>query len=303
MKLEFKRKNTKLIVIVTVVAVLLACTLLLFIDTSPHDNFTLTVFFTGDLHGDVSRLAKYYTVIQQGRKQGNVLLLDCGDLYYQGANQAKGGVPESLLLSYMKYDAMVLGNNEFKIAENTPAACNAQIKKLAGQASFSLLCANIKMDGQYLEGIKPYVIVNKGGLKIAVVGLTTNQITNKEVKDKTLLDPAQTLSNLQEELLGKADITIVLSHCEENQNKDFRDVAAVVAGHIHEPTITPQIGYNGIPIVRAGGKDRGNLGKLTLHLVEDETGWSVDHYDFELCDVSNVLPNKKLQGMATQLGY
>lgn len=102
--------------------------------------------------------------------------------------------------------------------------------------------------------MQPYIIKNVNGLRIAVVGLTTDDIDNKETRNKTKENPVAALEEIQQQISGNADITVVLSHCEEEQNRNMRDVSAVIAGHIHEPTYTPQQGYNGIPIVRAGGR-------------------------------------------------
>lgn len=296
--MKMQNGRTKNIIITIVIAAVLLCVILLAVlPTVPraHGAYRLTVFFTGDLHGQVDNLPYYYTIIQQARHDGeNVLLLDCGDLSYGGPRQEKGGVPEAWMLAGMKYDAMVLGNNEFKCTENTAQACDKQIKRLSENTGCPLLCANIKKDGQYLDGVQPYIIKNVNGLRIAVVGLTTDEIDNKETRNKTKENPVAVLENIQQQISGNADITVVLSHCEEEQNRNMRDVSAVIAGHIHEPTYTPQQGYNGIPIVRAGGKDRGHLGKLVLELKETENGWETEKYDFTLCSIEGVIPNKKI---------
>ncbi len=87
------------------------------------------------------------------------------------------------------------------------------------------------------------------------------RLTIRKPATKQRENPVAVLENIQQQISGNADITVVLSHCEEEQNRNMRDVSAVIAGHIHEPTYTPQQGYNGIPIVRAGGKDRRTFGQ------------------------------------------
>lgn len=301
MKLEPRRKRGAAVAAVIIAAVLSVCLLVFLPDKRAHGSYTLTVLFTGDLHGEMEKLPYYYTVIQQERKQGNVLLLDCGDLFYGGPRQSQGGQPEAVMLAAMDYDAMTLGNNEFKCTQNTAQACNKQIENLSRSLGFPVLCANIKKDGNYLSGVKPYTVINKNGLRIAVAGLTTDKIDNAEVRDKTLEDPVAAFDALYEEMKAKSDIIIVLSHCEEKQNKNIRGAAAIIAGHVHQPTYTPQTGFNAVPIVRAGGKAQGNLGKLTLQLVEKDGQWEVAEYSFELCSVENVVPNKKLTAILNGL--
>ncbi len=294
MKLEMQKRSYKTVLAVIIAAVLVVCSVVIFADFKPHGKFTLTVLFTGDAHGDMQSMPQYYTLIQQCKKQGDVLLLDCGDLFEGGARQSEGGLPEGLVLSAMKYDAMVLGNNEFWTNENTAEACDAQISSFSQNVTFPVLCANVKKNEGYLNGVKPYTIINKRGLKIAVIGLTTDEINNEEIKNKTVTDPVKALDAVNAELEGKADIKIVLSHCEQEQNELFDGVHAVIAGHVHQPTKAPILGKNGTPIVRAGGKEQRRLGKLVLNLVEQDGVWSVESYDFVLLSAGDGYPDSKI---------
>ena len=106
--------RTKNIIITIVIAAVLLCVILLAVlPTVPraHGSYRLTVFFTGDLHGQVDNLPYYYTIIQQARHDGeNVLLLDCGDLSYGGPRQEKGGVPVVALVGYTNAGKSTLFN-------------------------------------------------------------------------------------------------------------------------------------------------------------------------------------------------
>lgn len=297
MKLDTPRRGYKGIMAVIIAVVIVICAVAVFGDFSPHGRFTLTVLFTGDLHGNMDVMPYYQTIINQTKRDGQVLLLDCGDLYEGGVNQEKGGQSEAIVLSAMKYDAMTFGNNEFWCNENTAEACDAKLEALSKSVTFPLLCANVKKNGEYLRGVEPYTIVNKGGLKIAVIGLTTDKMNNNEVENKIVSDPVRILEQINAELEGKADVKIVLSHCEQEQNEAFKNVHAVVAGHIHEPTaeIKADAQYKSpIPVVRAGGKKNGNIGKLVLELKEnDDHTWSVGNYSFELLPPKG-LPDQKI---------
>ena len=297
MKLDTPRRGYKSIIAVIMAAVIVICAVVILGDFSPHGSFTLTVLFTGDLHGNMEVMPYYQTIINQAQRDSQVLLLDCGDLFEGGANQEKGGQSEAVVLSAMKYDAMTLGNNEFWCTENTYDACDAKLEALSKSVTFPLLCANVKKNGEYLPGVKPYTIVNKGGLKIAIIGLTTDKMNNNEVENKTISDPVVTLEQINAELEGVVDVKIVLSHCEQEQNEAFKSVHAVIAGHIHEPTaeIKADTQYkSSIPVVRAGGKKNGNLGKLMLELKENDDGsWGVENYSFELLPPKG-LPDQKI---------
>lgn len=142
-------------------------------------TYRFTILHTNDTHGRFwenehgeGGFAAQKTLIDRIRKEvaeqgGEVLLLSAGDI--------NTGVPESDIqnaepdiagMNLMGYEAMVLGNHEF---DKPIEVLNTQLK----QASFPFISANT-VDARTNEHIvKPYAMFNKGGLKIAVVGLTT----------------------------------------------------------------------------------------------------------------------------------
>ncbi len=146
----------------------------------------LTVLHTNDHHGRFwpnadgeYGLAARKTLIDRVRAEvaasgGQVLLLDGGDV--------NTGVPESDLqdaepdfkgMNLLGYDASAIGNHEF---DKPLAVLDKQIK----WSKFPLLAANIynRTSGQRM--FEPYRIFERGGYKIAVLGLTTDD-TSKMV--------------------------------------------------------------------------------------------------------------------------
>ncbi|WP_428771823.1 bifunctional UDP-sugar hydrolase/5'-nucleotidase UshA [Vibrio sp.] len=142
-------------------------------------TYQLTVLHTNDHHGRFWQnkygeygMAARKTLIDQLRSEveaqgGSVLLLSGGDI--------NTGVPESDLqdaepdfkgMSKIGYDAMALGNHEF----DNPLSVLFQQRDWA---NFPMLSANIydKETGKRL--FKPYQMFDKQGIKIAVIGLTT----------------------------------------------------------------------------------------------------------------------------------
>ena len=108
---------------------------------------------------------------------GQILVLSGGDI--------NTGVPESDMqdaepdfkgMSKIGFDAMTLGNHEF----DNPLPVLAKQQKWA---NFPLLSANVYRGGKPM--FEAYKIFNKAGLKIAVLGLTTND-TNKMVSPENL---------------------------------------------------------------------------------------------------------------------
>ena len=158
-------------------------------------TYKITILHTNDNHGRFwhNKYGEYgmparYTAINEIRKQvesegGSVLLLSGGDI--------NTGVPESDMqeaepdfvgMKKMAYDAMALGNHEF----------DNSLEVLAKQqewAGFPFLSANIYTKDSKKRKFKPYTIIEKQGLKIAIVGFTT--------EDTTKIGNPEYLSNIE----------------------------------------------------------------------------------------------------------
>ncbi|TDR31658.1 bifunctional UDP-sugar hydrolase/5'-nucleotidase UshA [Hydromonas duriensis] len=175
---------------------LLAASILAIAATSPSHAAPLkdkayhfTIVHTNDHHGRFWKnndgeygLSAQKTVIDGIRADvkahgGEVLVLSGGDI--------NTGVPESDLqdaepdfkgMSKIGFDAMTLGNHEF----DNPLPVLAKQQKWA---NFPMLSANVYRGGRPM--FEPYKIFNKDGLKIAVMGLTTDD-TKKMVSPENL---------------------------------------------------------------------------------------------------------------------
>lgn len=133
-------------------------------------NWTFTILHTNDTHSQLESMARQATLIQEIRLQvPDVLLLHAGDsvmgtLYYT----VHKGAADAWVLEQMGFTAMALGNHEFN---EGPAG----LAKFAEAVSFPLLCANFDFTGEPLLAgeIRSYVIVEVGGEKVGIIGLTT----------------------------------------------------------------------------------------------------------------------------------
>jgi len=93
------------------------------------------------------------------------LLLDSGDEF---TANFWGGKPVVEALSLVKTDAMTLGNHEFDYGQKFLENCIAL-------ADFPILCANIteKRTGSLVKGTHPWVMLERKGIKIGILGFTT----------------------------------------------------------------------------------------------------------------------------------
>ena len=142
-------------------------------------TYKLTVLHTNDHHGRFWQnkygeygMAARKTLIDELREEiraegGSVLLLSGGDI--------NTGVPESDLqdaepdfkgMNKIGYDAMALGNHEF---DNSLDVLAKQID----WANFPMLSANIYDKATGERKFQAYEMFEKQGIKIAVIGLTT----------------------------------------------------------------------------------------------------------------------------------
>ena len=124
-------------------------------------------------------LASAFTYIKQVRKEKDVtILLDNGDnlqgqpeVYYYNFIDTVSPHFCAEVMNYMGYDAGTVGNHDVE-------AGHAVYDRLVKEYNFPLLAANavdIKTGKPYF---KPYHIIEKEGIKIAVFGLVTPAIPN-----------------------------------------------------------------------------------------------------------------------------
>ncbi|AGB09225.1 bifunctional UDP-sugar hydrolase/5'-nucleotidase [Vibrio parahaemolyticus] len=226
-------------------------------------TYKLTVLHTNDHHGRFWQnkhgeygMAARKTLIDDLRDEiqaegGSVLLLSGGDI--------NTGVPESDLqdaepdfkgMSKIGYDAMALGNHEF----DNPLDV---LFKQQDWANFPMLSANIydKKTGKRL--FQPYAMFNKQGIKIAVIGLTTEdtaKLGNPEfIGQVEFRDPKAEAKELIAELkkTENPDLIFAVTHMGhyENGNRGINapgdvalarylnegDLDMIVGGHSQEP--------------------------------------------------------------------
>ncbi|MBW7983775.1 bifunctional UDP-sugar hydrolase/5'-nucleotidase UshA [Enterobacillus tribolii] len=195
-------------------------------------TYNLTILHTNDHHGHFWRndygeygLAAQKTLVDDIRREvaaqgGSVLLLSGGDI--------NTGVPESDLqdaepdfrgMNLVGYDAMAIGNHEF----DNPLSVLRQQEKWA---TFPLLSANIYQQGTQQRLFKPYAMFDRQGVRIAVIGLTTDdtaKIGNPEyLNGIEFRNPAAEAKTLVEQLRKdeKPDVIIAATHMGHYENGD-----------------------------------------------------------------------------------
>lgn len=230
---------------------------------------------TSDMGGYARRMG----VINQIREQEkNVILVDAGD-YSQGTpyfNFFNGRV-EIDAMNRMKYDAGTLGNHEFDNGIDTLAV-------VLRNAQFPMISSNYKLDKTALSTlVKPYIIINRAGLRIGIMALDVNPeslIFEKNYKGLLYEDPIAKANEISAFLKKKekCDVVICLSHLGADSTKaevnDFeiahktRYIDVIIGGHSHSMiTNTTEKNAVGKPIVIAQMAKSGlYLGRVDLEL-------------------------------------
>ena len=219
--------------------------------------YNITILHTNDHHGRFWKngdgeygMAARKTVIDQIRSEvflsgGYTLLLDGGDV--------NTGVPESDLqdavpdfkgMNMLGYDAMAVGNHEF----DKPTSVLKMQRELV---QFPMLAANIYENGQRM--FDPYKIFTLGGLRVGVMGLTTEDTAKMSspdnLKNIQFRSPIAEAAKVLPELRAQADVVIAATHMGHYENgnhgtqapgdvemaRAVRGLDLIVGGHTQNP--------------------------------------------------------------------
>ena len=218
------------------------------------------------------------------RVKGATILIDAGDVMtgnpiteytYDGA---QGGALFAMM-NMIGYEAWCLGNHDFDISQDN-------LRALTKIAAFPTLSANVvNAAGAFPLNNKPYTIIEKGGLRIGIIGVMTqglyNLVNQNNLTDIKVLSPVTTTQRYIDELTSKTDLLIALTH--EGVDEDsvlaanVHGLNVIVGGHSHTRLKKP-MKVNGVLIVQTGSNCE-NLGILDL-TVENHTvtkSWGVLH--------------------------
>lgn len=281
------------------------------------------IIFTSDLHSfiegypddvdgefkDVAGFARLKTYIDEKKAENpDTLVIDCGDL-------VMGSFPHALidkeavelrLISQFGYDACTYGNHEFDFGAKAlsdmysiaadkeathPAFVNCNIDWMQNDEY-----TNTLREGMEKYGYSDYVIIDKGGIKIAVTGcLGIDAIKCAPTCELTFKDYIEAVKDTVKKIKDteNPDMIVCLSHSgtgdelgdteDENLAKEVPDLDLIVSGHTHT-LVKDEITVGNTNIVSCGA-----YGKYTgdVSLVRNSSGrWDMANYEAVLMDES-----------------
>jgi len=133
------------------------------------------------------------------------LLLDTGDALAGGKRLGDATQGEVIVaaMNLMGYDAMALGPLDLALGWDV-------LQQRVAEASFPLLSANTALTGTEELLVEPYAILEVGGLRVGVVGLT--RPPNPPQPAFHILDPRQAAEIFVPQVAEQADTVILLTN-------------------------------------------------------------------------------------------
>lgn len=273
----------------------------------------LQILATSDLHGwfvpwDFSEdvpstrgsLTYLATLIKARREENpNTILVDCGDTVQSNYVEYFIDHEKNPMLTAMNalgYDVWTFGNHEYNFSLS-------QRQALVDQFQGAALSGNVFMKDSGEPYLPATAVVERGGVKVGFVGMTTPLIVEFE-KGKTSLDEVEVRSPL--DCIGKAiedlkaqnvDAIVGLIHEgleEENSvpgsgTKDlaeaFPDFDIIISGHAHAAVESETV--NGVLLCEPNYNAR-SLSALHLAFAETEEGWKLVNKSAKLLSAGSV---------------
>ena len=218
---------------------------------------TLAVLSVNDMHSAIDNMPKFAALVDSLRAvYPDLLVLSAGDNrtgnpindQYEPANY-----PMIAMMNKVGFKACTVGNHEW---DGSVAGLQQNIE----DADFPFLCANIVIPNEVKLDIKPYVILEQQGLRIAVLGLIETRADGfpgahpMHFKQLSFRRAEKVLPDYRF-LREQADVCILLSHVGFEEDIDMANqnpwLDAILGGHTHTLVEFPKK-YNGVMVTQAG---------------------------------------------------
>jgi 2',3'-cyclic-nucleotide 2'-phosphodiesterase/3'-nucleotidase len=285
-----------------------------------HDHYSiptrnLVIFYTSNLRGQIKPfsgtvLDRYYDKVgglafikgfieDSSKKYGfsleTSLLVDTGDALFGSAESAltMGEVPLSLM-GKAGYDAMAIGNLEFEYGFS-------QLKKFIKDNHLQMLACNYRdVTSPVGKTFKPGVIVEKGGIKIGIVGLGHGDLARNTREDNIVnievSEMRASVNKTAAELKSKgAEIIVLLSHHPQLDSLEAPDVAFPDVDIIIGDLIGPISVLKSRPLICQTASNRGGgIGMIKIPFVGGK--WALDQAFKRVfpVDSSKIPPDEEL---------
>lgn len=264
---------------------------------------TLVLLSTNDMHAQIDRFPQLAAAVAACRDTAdNVVLIDAGDRWTGNPyvdRTPTPGMPIIRLMNRLGYDAATLGNHEFDHGQ-------AYLGRIIDSMEFAVVCANLKSDTCTFPQLPPYAIIERGGIRIGLVGVVTNYEGPghpaghaSSFAGLEFPDPQAMAAKYAEELRSQVDVLVLVSHMGDDRDEEFLLGSAhradkdekggmagspydvVIGGHTHEVRNS----LIGGTLLTQTGKNLNNVGATVIRLRGRKR--KVVDRSFRLIDLSN----------------
>lgn len=233
-------------------------------DQSKH----LIILHTNDIHSCFDNMPKIATAIDEYRFQfeaENLLLIDCGDHLDRMSMETEGsaGLANIEVMNATGYEVFVPGNNE-------GLTYPKHLFELAfrDHAQFDVLACNMfeLESGQVPDWMFPWRIMDKGGLKVGIIGLTASYNDFYNPLGWDIQDPFELAKITVELLRPQVHVLVIVSHLglgfDQRMAAEIPGIDCILGGHTHH--LLEQAIMVGHTLIGAAGKLGNHLGVVEL---------------------------------------
>ncbi|WP_099188788.1 5'-nucleotidase C-terminal domain-containing protein [Tepidibacter mesophilus] len=283
-----------------------------------EDETTITILGTSDMHGRIfpwdyaldtedsdAGYLKVATVVKEIKSNNkNTILVDAGDTTQDNSIELFQGNDKNPIIEVMNdigYDTWTLGNHEFNFGLDI-------LNKAVKTSNAAVLAGNVyKEDGQ--RAYDAYKIVEKDGVKVAIIGMITPNIprwessTPDHFKGLEFRNPVEETTKVINELKGKVDVFVGVFHMGlEDEYTDFDgtrsiieknpELDAVIMGHAHSDIGGEKVGDTLVVEPMSYGS---RISKIDLKLKKEDGKWDVFEKSSENIDTKGYEVDENLE--------
>jgi 2',3'-cyclic-nucleotide 2'-phosphodiesterase (5'-nucleotidase family) len=231
----------------------------------------LTILHVNDVHAQITPrpdgqggFAYLQATLKRERADcTHCIVVQAGDMVQGTAvSSVFKGTPIFELANLFRFDAGTLGNHDFDYGP----------EKLAGFlkiANYPIVSVNLR-DGAGKSPVKPYVVIERGGLRIGIIGAMTdtlNKLVTPQILSGMRTTPAmEAIRQVAAELRPKVDVIVLLAHFTPSEEtavlREVMDVNVMVGGHLH--TALPKLTMADDRILVRLNSNATELGRLDM---------------------------------------
>ncbi|MFD1294442.1 bifunctional metallophosphatase/5'-nucleotidase [Lutibacter holmesii] len=259
------------------------------IPTSENELKELTIFHINDQHGQINNFSKIKYIIDQEKKETNVIVTCSGDIFSGNPvvdNHQEKGFPMIDLMNKVGFDISVIGNHEFDYGETI-------LKDRFTQSEFDWVCANVAMNSSGIPAPFEYKTITKNNVKVTFLGLVETNGKEDAVIPSThpwrvqnltfqkYTDVIDNYSNIKS--VEGSDLYIALTHLGKGADSNLATKSPyfdmIIGGHSHSII---NVETNNIPVFQAGSNLK-YLGKIKITIKDKK----IENYTYSLIDLEN----------------